>query len=218
MKNFAIIGAGRFGRAVAVTLYDLGCEVLVLDRDEEIIQSIADSVTHAVAVRTLDEATLKSLGIRNFDAVVVAIGDELEASVLVTLLLKEMGVKNVISKANGELHAKLLGKIGVDRVVLPEYDMGVRVANQLVNTNIIDHIDLSPEYSIAEISAPARWIGKSLIELDLRSGHNINVIAIKNRAEVNVNPSPDYVLRLGDELAVVGGTAAINALTKEKTR
>lgn len=216
MKSFAVIGAGRFGRAVATTLYDLGCEVLVIDRDEEIIQRIADDVTHAVTIRTLDEPTLKSLGIRNFDVVIVAIGDELEASVLVTLLLKDMGVNNVISKANGELHAKVLSKIGADKVVLPEYDMGVRIANQLVNTNVIDHIELSPEYSIAEISTPTQWIGMSLIELDLRAKHNINVIAIKNKDSVNVNPSPEYIVKAADVLAVVGSIGTINLLIKDK--
>ena len=216
MKSFAVIGAGRFGRSVATTLYSLGCEVLVIDRNEEVIQSIADEVTHAVAVKALDESIMKSLGIRNFDAAIVAIGDELESSVLLTLMLKEVGVKYVVSKAQGELHAKVLSKIGVDKVVLPEHDMGERIANQLVNTNVIDLIELSPEYSIAEISPPCQWIGKSLQQLNLRVKHKINIIAIKNKNEVNINPGADYVIQQDDELAVVGSINTIRALLREK--
>ncbi len=216
MKSFAVIGVGRFGRAVATTLYTLGCEVLVIDKNEQIIQSIADEVTHAVTVETLDEATLKALGIRNYDAVIVAIGDELEASMLVSLMLKELGVKYIISKAQGELHAKLLTKIGIDKVILPERDIGERVANTLVNTNIIDFIELSPEYSIAEISPPSQWVGKTLVNLDLRTKHRINVISIINGKEVNVNPRPEYTIKNGDRLAVIGCTNDINSLNKTK--
>jgi len=217
MKSFAVIGAGRFGRSVATTLYRLGCEVLVIDRDEQIIQSIADDVTHAVSVKKLDEATLKSLGIRNFDGVIVAIGDELESSMLVSLMLKEIGVEYVISKAQGELHAKLLSKIGVDRVVLPEKDMGERVANQLVNTNLLELIELSSEYSIAEITPPSGWHNKTLIQLDLRAKHQINVIAIINDNGVSITPSPDYIIKSSDQLAIVGSINTINALTKDKS-
>ncbi|NLB80823.1 MAG: TrkA family potassium uptake protein [Clostridiaceae bacterium] len=216
MKSFAVIGVGRFGRAVATTLYTLGCEVLVIDKNEQIIQSIADEVTHAVTVETLDEATLKALGIRNYDAVIVAIGDELEASMLVSLMLKELGVKYIISKAQGELHAKLLTKIGIDKVILPERDIGERVANTLVNTNIIDFIELSPEYSIAEISPPSQWVVKTLVNLDLRTKHRINVISIINGKEVNVNPRPEYTIKNGDRLAVIGCTNDINSLNKTK--
>lgn len=217
MKSFAIIGAGRFGRSVATTLYSLGYEVLVIDRNEHVIQSIADYVTHAVTVKTLDESTLKSLGIRNFDVAIVAIGDHIESSMLVSLMLKELGVKYVISKAQGELHAKLLTKIGIDRVVLPERDMGERVANQLVNTNVIDFIELSPEYSIVEISPPAKWVGKSLVNLDLRAKHKINVIAIINDKGVDITPAPDYTIKSNDQLAIVGSIDMINSLTTDKS-
>ncbi|MCK9478744.1 MAG: TrkA family potassium uptake protein [Firmicutes bacterium] len=214
MKSFAVIGAGRFGRAVATTLYNLGCEVLVIDKNEQVVQNIADDVTHAVAVKTLDEATLKSLGIRNFDAAIVAIGDELESSMLVSLMLKELGVKYIISKAQGELHAKLLTKIGIDKVILPERDIGERVANQLVNTNIIDFIELSPQYSIAELTPPPQWVGKTLIKLDLRAKHKINVIAIINKGGVNINPDAEYIIKKDDQLAVVGCINTINSLVK----
>ncbi|MDD3766795.1 MAG: TrkA family potassium uptake protein [Eubacteriales bacterium] len=216
MKSYAVIGAGRFGLSVAKTLYKLGAEVLVIDRNEEIIQNISDEVTHAVVVRTLDEQTLRSLGILNFDVVVVGIGDELEASVLVSLLLKEMGVKHVVSKATGELHAKLLHKIGVDKVVLPERDMGIRIANQLVNTHVLDNINLSPEFSIAEITPPDKWIGKSLVELSLRAKYGINVIAIKNEQGVRSNPHPEYMVRKNDILAVSGDSETIISLVQEK--
>ncbi len=216
MKSFAVIGVGRFGRSVATTLYSLGCEVLVIDRNEEVIQSIADEVTHAITVKTLDEAVMKSLGMRNFDAAIVAIGDELESSVLVALMLKEIGVKYVIAKATGELHAKVLSKIGVDKIIQPEHDMGERVANQLVNTHVIDLIELSPEYSIAEVMPPCQWVGRSLQELDLRVKHKINVIAVKKDAEVNISPGPEYVIQQDDELAVVGSINTIKALLRDR--
>ncbi|MEL5900799.1 TrkA family potassium uptake protein, partial [Clostridium sporogenes] len=137
-KQFVVIGLGRFGTSVAKTLYTLGNDVLAIDSSEDIVQSIADSVTHSVQIDATDENSLRSLGIRNFDVAVITIGSDIQASTMATLLVKEMGVKYIIAKANTEIHAKVLYKIGADRVVFPERDMGVRVAHNLVSTNILD--------------------------------------------------------------------------------
>jgi len=138
MNSFVVIGMGRFGQSVAKTLYQLGKDVLVIDQDEEVIQEISEEVTHAVVGNATDEHVLKSLGIRNFDVAVVAIGVDIQSSILVTVLLKELGVKYVVAKAQTELHAKVLNKVGADKVIFPERDMGIRVARNLVSTNIPD--------------------------------------------------------------------------------
>ena len=185
-KQFVIIGLGRFGSSVAETLYGLGNDVLVIDKDEDLIQDISDSVTHAVQMDATDENALRTLGLRNFDVAVVTIGSNIQASVMVTLLVKELGVKYIIAKGNSDLHAKVLYKIGADRVILPEKDMGVRVAHNLVSESILDFIELSPDYSIMEIEAPEEWRGKSIRELKLRSKYGINVMAIKKADSINL--------------------------------
>ena len=152
-KQFLIIGLGRFGSSIAKTIYELGHDVLAIDKDEEKVQEISDYVTHAVQMDSTDESILKTLGVTNFDVAVVTIGSNLQDSVMATLILKELGVKYIIAKANNELHAKVLTKIGADKVVLPERDMGTRVAHNLVSSNILDYIELSEEYSILEIEA-----------------------------------------------------------------
>ncbi|WP_097027607.1 potassium channel family protein [Clostridium peptidivorans] len=214
-KQFVVIGLGRFGTSVAKTLYSLGNDVLAIDVDEETVQSISDSVTHSVQAEAMDENTLRSLGIRNFDVAVVTIGSDLQASVMVTLLLKELGVKHIIAKANSELHAKVLYKIGADRVVLPERDMGVRVAHNLVSSNILDYIELSPDYSIAEIANPRVWQGKTLQELNLRANYGINVVAVKKDNDINVSPMADDVLGDGDVIVAIGGADELNKLESQ---
>lgn len=213
-KQFVVIGLGRFGSSVAKTLYSLGNEVLAIDTDEEVVQSISDSVTHAVQADATDEATLRSLGVRNFDVAVVTIGSNVQSSVMITLLIKELGVKYVIAKAQNELHAKVLYKIGADRVVFPERDMGVRVAHNLCSSNILDYIELSPDYSIMELTAIDEWENKSLRELGMRSKYGINVMAIKTGTQINVSPSADDKINHGDVLVVIGGTDHLKSLEK----
>jgi trk system potassium uptake protein TrkA len=215
-RQFVVIGLGRFGSSVATTLYSLGNEVLAIDTDEEIVQSISDSVTHAVQADATDEATLRSLGIRNFDVAVITIGSDVQSSVMVTLLVKELGVKYVISKAQNELHAKVLYKIGADRVVFPERDMGVRVAHNLCSSNILDYIELSPDYSIMEVSAVRDWQGKTLRELNMRSKYGINIMAIKRGNDINISPGADDEIRENDVLVVIGGTDELSAIEKGK--
>ena len=168
-KQFVIIGLGRFGSSIAKTLYSLGSDVLAIDLDEDIVQEISDSVTHAVQLDATDENALRSLGIRNFDVAVVTIGDNIQSSIMATLLVKELGVKYIIAKGHSDLHAKVLYKIGADRVILPEKDMGVRVAHNLVSANILDYIELSEDYSVMEIQALEEWTGSTLKDVKLRS-------------------------------------------------
>lgn len=215
-KQFVVIGLGRFGSSIASTLYELGNEVLAIDTDEEIVQGISENVTHAIQADATDEATLRSLGIRNFDVAVVTIGGDVQSSVMVTLLVKELGVKYVISKAQNELHAKVLYKIGADRVVFPERDMGIRVAHNLCASNILDYIELSPDYSIMEVSAINDWQGKTLRELNMRSKYGINVMAIKKGNEINISPGADDVINGDDVLVVIGGTEQLSAIEKGK--
>jgi trk system potassium uptake protein len=211
-KQYVVIGIGRFGSSVARTLYALGNDVLVIDSDEDVIQEISDSVTHAVQLDATDENALRSLGIRNFDVAVITIGANIQSSVMAALLVKEMGVKYIIAKAQSELHAKVLYKIGVDRVVLPEKDMGVRVAHNLVSTNILDYIELSPDYSIVEVVTPKEWHGKTLRQLNMRAVYGVNVMAIRRENEVNVSPGADDEIMPEDIIVAIGSGEDLSKL------
>lgn len=215
MKSFAVIGCGRFGTSLARTLYGLGHEVMAMDSNEEIIQEISDEVTHAVVVDTMDEFALKELGLSNFDVVIVSIGSNVEASIMATISAKELGAKKVIAKASSETQGKILARVGADKVIFPERDMGVRVAHNLVSTNVLEFIELSPDYGIIEISPLLHWIGKSLADLNLPSKHRINIIAIKNGDKINITPNSDYVINEDDTLVVVASTFTINKIEKQ---
>ncbi len=204
MKQFAVIGCGRFGSSVAKTLHKSGFDVLALDDDECAIRNIADHVTHAATVDIDDANALKEVGIRNVDVVIVGIGSDLKASIMATLLVKEMGVKYVVAKAQDEMHAKVLKKIGADRVIFPERDMGIRLAYNLTATNILDFIELSKDYSIMEIVAPQKWCGKSLKENNVRARFGLSILAVKHGEEVNVSPEADELILEEDILIVVG--------------
>ena len=211
-KQYVVIGLGRFGKSVAETLYNLGNDVLVIDANEEAVQEISNSVTHAVQMDATDENALRTLGISNFDVAVVTIGSNIQASVMATLLVKDLGVKYIIAKGHNDLHAKVLYKIGADRVILPEKDMGIRVAHNLVSSNILDYIELSSDYSIIEIDTPNIWHDKSLRELSLRSKFGVNVMALKRNGDVNVSPQADDVVEPGDIIVAVGSTEDLNNL------
>ena len=211
-KQFIVIGLGRFGSSVAETLYSLGNDVLAVDHDEDVIQNISNKVTHAIQVDADDENSLKALGIRNFDCAVISIGSDIQSSILATLLVKELGVKHVVAKATTALHAKVLYKIGANRVVFPERDMGVRVAHNLVSSNILDYIELSPEYSIAEVVSPVEWHNKTLRELNVRAQYGINVMAIKTNNDIDVSPLADNVIEPGDIIVAIGSIEELNTL------
>ncbi len=215
MKSFAVIGCGRFGTAVAKTLYQLGNEVLAIDQDMDVVESVSRFVTHAIQADVMDEETLAELGLRNFDVVIVSIGTDLQASIMATLIVKELGVKKVVAKAQSELHGKVLKKIGADKVVFPERDMGVRVGHNLTSNSIVDYIELSPDYSILEIEAIPKWFNKSLAELRLRNKYGINVMAIKKGDKIDVSPHPDYKIDPADVLVAIGSTDDINRIEEE---
>lgn len=211
-KQFAIIGLGRFGTSMASALHKMGYDVLAIDKDEQKVQEISDEVTHVVQADTTDEDALLALGIRNFDVVVVSIGEDIQANVLTTLQLKELGVPYIVAKARNPLHGKMLQKIGADRVVYPERDMAQRVAHNLISTNVLDYIELSPKFSIAEINAPRFLIGKSLAEADIRVKYGINVVAIKREDALIVPPLPSEKIRETDIIVVVGSNDGVQRL------
>jgi trk system potassium uptake protein TrkA len=204
-KQFAIIGMGRFGSSVARTLYNLNYEVLAVDSDEDRTQEVINMVTHAVQADSTDEEALRALGIRNFDVVVVAIGQDIQASILTTLILKDMGVKMLVAKAQNELHGKVLSKIGADKVIYPERDMGHRVAHNLISPNILDHIEISDDYSIVDLQVGPNLVGKNLRQLDIRNKFQCNVMGIKSSVgKMNIAPNAEDLIKADDVLVVVG--------------
>ncbi|MBM7866208.1 NAD(P)-binding domain-containing protein [Heliobacterium gestii] len=209
-KLFAVIGLGRFGTSVAKTLFRMGYEVLAIDSSEERINEIADFVTHAVQADAKDEEVLKKLGIRNFDTVIVAIGSDVQANILVTVILKDMGVRHVVAKAQNDLHGKVLTKVGADRVVYPERDMGVRVAHALVTSTVMDYLELSPVHSLVEIRCPDRFVGQTIGAADLRARYGITVIAVRKGDEVLASPGADTMIEKGDILVAVGSNDDLN--------
>lgn len=212
VKQFVVIGCGRFGQSVAIKLAELGSEVMVVDDNEEIIQSLSDKVTYAVQADATDENALKALGIRNFDVAIVTIGSDIQSSILVTLMVKELGVKHIVAKAQNPAHAKVLYKIGANRVVFPEKEMGVKIAKSLVSSNVLDLIDLAPEYSIVEIKMKEDWIGKSLVDINMRRQYQVSVIAIKRSDELDINVEPDRILMKNDVLVIVGNNSDIKKI------
>ncbi|HEY8394367.1 MAG TPA: TrkA family potassium uptake protein [Thermaerobacter sp.] len=203
VREFAVIGLGRFGRSVCQTLYEMGYSVLGVDVNEELVQAMVPHATHVVTADATEEEVLRSLGLRNFDVVIVAIGD-LEASVLVTLMLKEMGVRRVVAKAVNEHHGRVLERIGADQVVFPERDSGRRLAQRLVSGNFLDYIELSPDVSVAELHAGGGMVGKSLEQLRLRNRYRVTVLAIRRGEEVVVSPGAGAVIQQDDILVVIG--------------
>lgn len=203
-KQYAVIGMGRFGLSVAQSLYKLGFEVLAVDASEARIQAVNNYVTHAIQTDSTDEEALRAIGIRNFDVVVVAIGEDIQASILTTLILKEMNIGMIVVKAVNELHGKVLKRIGADKVIFPERDMGNRVAHHLTSPNILDYIDLSDDYSIVEIRAAGKLLGRSLRELDIRAMYHCNVMGIKTGEKMNIAPHAEDRIKEGDVLVVVG--------------
>ena len=178
--------------------------MLAIDCDEEAVREMVDYSTRAVVADATNEQALRALGIRNLDVVVVGIGDDLQASILVVLMLKEVGVEYIVAKAHNELHGRVLERIGADKVVYPERDMGFRVANSLVSSNILEYIELSPDVGVIEVLAPERMLGKRLVELDLRNRFHVNVIAIKRGNVVNIPPGANDRIERGDVVVLVG--------------
>lgn len=213
-KQIAVIGLGRFGSSVAKTLTQLGHEVLGIDTDSDLVDLHSDDVTHAVVADCTDEEALKALGLRNFDTVVIAIGHDVQSSILATVLIKELGVPKVCVKAANELHGRTLAKVGADKVVYPERDMGARVAHSLVTGSLLDYIELSPEYTIMEMETPAQMTGLSLRELNLRARFGINVLALKTGEEINAAPHASDIVQAGDVLVLLGTNQNVRQLER----
>lgn len=214
-KEFAVIGLGRFGGSMCRSLTEQGMEVMAIDMDEERVNEFASIVTQAVVADTTDEQVLKSLGIRNFDHVIVAIGDNIQSSILTTLILKELGVNHITVKAQNDYHEKVLRKIGADHVVHPERDMGRRIAHYIVSNNVLDYLELSEEYSIVEIKVNELLAGQSLVQLDVRAKYGLNIVAIKRGQEIIVSPKANDPLQLGDILIIIGADTDINRFEKK---
>ena len=214
-KQYLVIGCGRFGSSVAKKMCQLGNEVMVIDKDEESINNIAELVTHTAIVDVTEERDLKSIGLGNFDVVIVAISSDIRGSIMATVMAKEMGVPKVVCKAKDELQAKVLYKIGADKVVFPERDMGIRLAYNLASENILDQINLDPEYSIMEIVTPQNWVGKTIIELNLRAKYDITVLAVKTQSGLKVMPSPNYKMQEKNILIIIGNTDKISDIILE---
>ncbi len=214
MKQYAIIGCGLFGSSIAKTLYELGNEVLVIDNDENLVQEISEYVTHAIQADATDEAVAKSIGLAGFDTVIITVGTDIQSSILITLIVKELGVKEVIVKANDDLHGKALLKLGADKIVFPERDMGKRLAYNLnaANLEVLDFIDISEGHKIVEVMPPEAWIGKTLKEIDVRNAHHVNIVSIKSPNNKVVIPTGDTVIDHNQVLFILGETKDIQNL------
>ena len=205
-KSFLVIGAGRFGTSVARTLSTLGHDVMVVDNDEAIVQSISSEFTDAVTADVTSEVSLKAIGVRDFDAVVLAIGFDIQASIMAAILLVELEAKYIVAKAQTDLHGKVLNKVGVNRVVYPERDMGHKIARSLIAPTIIDMIELSDDYSVVEVTAPDEMVGKTLVGLDLRARYGISVIALRRNSggKTVISPAAEDIIEANDIIVAIG--------------
>lgn len=200
----AVLGLGRFGQAVALELTRIGHDVLAVDRDEKVIQAIADDVTHAVQADITDAEALAALGLAEFDTVVVAASESLEVSIMATVLLQRMGVRRIIAKAAHDLHGSILEQVGAMRVVYPERETGFRVAHSFGAPGVRDYLDIAPGYGIAQVAIAPDWAGTTLGALDLPATCKLAVVALTRAGSVTLDPDVSEVLRLGDSLIVAG--------------
>lgn len=220
MRQFGVIGLGRFGSSVARTLSENGYQVLGIDIEEEAVQAVSEYATQAVQIDGIDAKSLTAVGMNNIDVAIVGIGDKIEASVLITLNLKEIGVKEIVCKAISNNHGKVLEKVGATKVVFPERDMGIRIANSLISPKIFEHIGLpTSQCSILEMHPHTNFVGKSLMDLKLRAKYGLNVIAIKSHQDeeekVNISPNPDQIIEEDDIMVVFGSNENIENIKHE---
>lgn len=213
-REFAVIGLGRFGGSVCRELSMEGMNVLAIDIDEDKVNEFKNIASYAVIADSTDETALKELGIKNIDHVIVAIGDNIQASILTTVILTDLGIKRITVKAQNDYHEKILKKIGADQVVHPERDMGKRIAHNIISSNILDYLELSDEHSIVEVKVGERMLGKTLKSLDIRAHYGCNVVAIKRGRDINVSPSADDALQENDILIVMGADKDISRFEK----
>ena len=213
-KQYVVFGGGKFGGSIAKTLQELGCEIVLVDKNPEVIQEMANLVSYALCADVGDPEVFEELGMRNLDGAIVAITASLEASIITTMMCSEKGIPKIIAKAKNSMHEKILRSVGAHKVIYPEVEMGRRVAKYLVADNFADWIELSPQYSLVEMEIPSAWVGKSLIELQVREKYNLNVIGIKDGSTVTVTLDPKEPLRAGIVLIVVGENKVLEAFQK----
>jgi len=213
-RDYAVIGLGRFGGSICKELSSEGMQVLAIDSDEDKINKFKNIASHAVIADSTDEATLKELGIKNIDHVIVAIGDNIQASILTTVVLTDLGIKTITVKAQNDYHEKILNRIGANQVVHPERDMGKRIARNVISNNILDYLELSDDHSIVEVKVGRKMGGKTLAELDIRAEYGCNVVAIKREQDINVSPAADEILKNDDILIVIGADNDISRFEK----
>lgn len=211
-KQFIVIGLGRFGMSLTETLIQNKHEVLAVDKNLHLVEDAATIATQAIQADCTDEDALAELGVSNFHHAIVAIGEDLQASTLITLLLKEMGVPKVTAKAINAIHGKMLSKVGADQVIHPERDMAIRLGNQLSFGNLIDYIELSPDYNLVEMKAPPEMNNQTLQQLNIRAKYGCNIIAIKHDEEINMSPRAEDIIRTGDILLIIGNEKDIRRL------
>jgi trk system potassium uptake protein TrkA len=217
-KQFGVIGLGRFGSAMAMTLTELGHDVIGVDGDESRVQQLADVITHALQIDATDEKALRAAGIQDVDVAVVSIGENIESSLLVVMQLRDLGIATIVAKAVTPLHGRILEKLGVSRVIFPEREMAIRIAHGLVMPNVIDYIELSRDFSIVEVPAPEAFVGRTLKQLELRPRLGLTLIAIKRRSDdsgavvTNIAPAADETIRSGDVLALLGSNERLTKL------
>ena len=214
-KQYAVLGLGRFGHAVAVTLAQAGNEVLAVDQNEERVQELSDYVTCAVRADITDTKVFESLGINNMDVVIVGIAQNMQASILATIQSKESGVSCVIAKCGSRIHKDILVRVGADQVVMAEYETGVRLAKSLISGGFKDLFDLSDDFSVAELPVPSVWKGKTLEQLNIRKEYGVNIIAVKRQGRFEVNIDPGQPLREGDLLVIAGENEDLARVPKE---
>ncbi len=214
MKSYVVVGLGRFGSEVARQIYRCGCEVLAIDIKSELVQQISSDVTHAAVGDSRDKEVLRMLGVSEFDCAIVAIGDDLATSVLVTMNMKELGVPYLVCKAHDDIHRRVLEKLGADRVVIPEQENAARLAKSLSSPNLLDYIELSEDYSIIELPAPKSWEGKNLKELNVRAKLGVNILAVRRGGKMDVSPAADFTFQSGDIVVVLGDTKTLDAVQK----
>ncbi len=203
-KQFAVIGLGRFGESVVNVLVENGFDVLAVDKNKEVVQKVSKIATHVIEADIREQEVLDKLGFNNFDVTIICIGNDMEASIMAIMKAKEKGVKSVVAKAQTQIQKDILEKIGADRVVLPEKEMGIKVATNLITTSVIDFITLSEKFAIAEVDPLNKWKGLSLIDSNVRAEAKLNVVAIKRMKNIIVSPSPYEIIEDGDILVVVG--------------
>jgi len=214
-REYAVIGLGRFGGSICEELSMEGMKVLAIDMDEHRVNDYKDIASHSVIADSTDEQVLKELGIKNIDHVIVAIGDNIQASILTTVILADMGINRITVKAQNDYHEKILNKIGADHVVHPESDMGKRLAHSLISSNILDYLELSDDYSMVEVKVGRKMVGKSLVELNIRAKYGCNVVAVKQGDNMNVSPTAEYQLRNDDILIVIGADKDLSRFEKQ---